>query len=172
MRSVCRNGHLVTLEQYGVPNRVRLNQRVTTACSQISIRVNLLQRSVPYPYPILAILCLLLTYPLKRMQVKTVDHYWNANDKAWKHRDSDSDVPAELVQPVGGGASTDDWKEYGFVVVRRMPDPRSRTNDHTIKFKIVVKDSHLLKACREVIGAVPGLSWNSEPVEVSHCASL
>ncbi|TFK89400.1 P-loop containing nucleoside triphosphate hydrolase protein [Polyporus arcularius HHB13444] len=101
------------------------------------------------------------------MQVKTVDHYWNPSDKSWKHKDTDSDVPAELVQPVGGGASTDDWKEYGFVVVRKMPDPRNRLpNDQTIKFKILVKDSHLLKACREIIGQVPGLSWNNEPVEL------
>lgn len=106
------------------------------------------------------------------MHVKTVDHYWNASDKAWKHKDADSDVPAELVQPVGGGANTDDWKEYGFVVVRKMPDPRNRLpNDQIIKFKILVKDAHLMKACREVIGQVPGLSWNNEPVEVSHVES-
>ena len=102
------------------------------------------------------------------MQFKTVDHCWNASKQTWKYKDSDSDVLAELVQPVGGGTNTDGWKEYGFVIVRKMPGPDHRQN---IKFKIVVKDSHLVKACRGVIGEVPGLSWNSEPVEVSHCAS-
>ena len=103
------------------------------------------------------------------MQFKTVDHYWNSSKQAYNYKDSDSDVLAELVQPVGGGISIDDWKEYGFVIVRRMPGP---DHSQTIKFKIVVKDSYLVKACRGVIGEVPGLSWNSEPVEVSHCASL
>ena len=109
------------------------------------------------------------------MSIKTVDYEWNASTKAYQYQDSTSDVPAELFQPEGGdgggGASIDDWKEYVFVVVRTMPDPRSFSNDQTVKFKIVVKDPHLVKACREIIGEVPGLSWNSEPVEVSHCGS-
>ena len=108
------------------------------------------------------------------MQFKTVDHCWNDRKQEWKYKDSDSDVLAELAQPVGGGTNIDGWKDYGFVIVRKMPGPdfRTRTVDQTIKFKIVVKDSHLVKACRRVIEEVPGLSWNSEPVEVSHGASL
>ena len=99
-------------------------------------------------------------------QIKCVDHYWNADDKAWKHKDTTSDIPAELVQPVGSGASSDDWEEFCFVVVRRLPDPR-RPHEQTIGFKVVVKSPHLLNVCRDIIGQVPGLSWNSQPVEVS-----
>ena len=110
------------------------------------------------------------------MSIKTVDYYYDDSIQAYQYKDPESDVPAELCQPEGGGGGggasiDDDWREYVFVVVRTLPR-RSRTNDQSIKFKIVVKDSHLLKACREVIGELPGLSWNSEPVKVSCCRSL
>lgn len=98
------------------------------------------------------------------MQIKTVDHYWNAHDSAWKHRDNDSSVPAELTEPIGSGASPDDWKEYGFVVVRKLPS----IFDGTIRFRIVLKAAHLITVCQTVIGEIPQLSWNSEPIEVSH----
>ncbi|KAI0708424.1 P-loop containing nucleoside triphosphate hydrolase protein [Earliella scabrosa] len=99
-------------------------------------------------------------------RVKRVDHYWNAEDQAWKHKDTTSDVPAELVQPVGSGASSDDWEEFCFVVVRGLPDPWAAAQEQTISFKIVVKSPHLLNVCRGIIGQVPGLSWNSQPVEL------
>ena len=101
-------------------------------------------------------------------RVKTVDHYWHAEEKAWKHKDTTSDVPAELVQPVGSGASSDDWEEFCFVVVRRHPKPKEN-NEGTrqIAFEIVVKSPYLLKACKEVMAHVRGISWNSPPVTVS-----
>ena len=98
-----------------------------------------------------------------------VDHYWNAHDNAWKHRDNNSDVPAELAEPVGSGTSPDDWKEYGFVVVRKLPF--NPAFDSTVRFKIVLKDSHLIRICRDIIGEIQDLSWNSEPLEVSRAAS-
>ncbi|EJF58309.1 P-loop containing nucleoside triphosphate hydrolase protein [Dichomitus squalens LYAD-421 SS1] len=104
--------------------------------------------------------------------IKCVDHYWNADDKAWTHKDTDSKVPAEAVQPQTSSAgSSDDWKEFCFVVVRKLPGgPVTRRNnqnqDQPITFKIVVKSPHLHKACKEVIGEIPGLSWNAEPVEL------
>ncbi|KAI1786224.1 P-loop containing nucleoside triphosphate hydrolase protein [Ganoderma leucocontextum] len=99
-------------------------------------------------------------------KIKSVDHYWNANDRAWRYEDSQSEIPAEAVQPVGSSAaSSDDWKEFCFVVVREIPDPRL-TLDPTIRFKIVVKSPHLHKACKDIMGNTPGLSWNSDSVEL------
>ena len=104
-------------------------------------------------------------------RVKTVDLYWNAEEKAWKHKNTTSDIPAELVQPVGRGASSDAWKEFCFVVLRRLPDPRD-PHEQTIDFKVVVTSPHLLNVCRDIIGQVPGLSWNSQPVKVSMLCSV
>lgn len=101
------------------------------------------------------------------MQIKTVDHYWNTHDHAWKHRDNGSSVPAELTEPIGSGASPDDWKEYGFVVVRKLP----MMLDGNIRIRIVLKAAHLISVCRTIIGEIPELSWNSEPVEVSRTES-
>ncbi len=100
------------------------------------------------------------------MKIKTVDHYWHASDEAWKYKDTESDIPAELVEPVGSGARSDDWNEFCFVVVRKMPDPRRTYGDKSINFRIVVKSPYLQDVCQEIIGQVPGLSWNSQPVEV------
>lgn len=105
------------------------------------------------------------THRRSNMRTKTVDLYWNAEEKGWKNKDTISDVPAELVEPVGGGSNTDQWEEYDFVIVRRFPDPR-RPQKPTIGFKVVVKSVHLLQVCQKVIGQVPGLSWNTQPVEV------
>ena len=106
--------------------------------------------------------------PYLIMSFKRVDHYYNTGDKAWKHKDTDSELPAEAAQPVGGVAVTDnDWDKFDFVVVRKLPDPRRPYDNPTVTFKVVLKSSHLLNACREVIGEVPRLSWNSKPVEVS-----
>ena len=49
-----------------------------------------------------------------------------------------------------------------FSVIRRMPQ-----NEHQEPtFKIVVKSEYLLKACKDVIISWPGVSWNSDPLEV------
>ena len=102
------------------------------------------------------------------MSLKRVDHYFNAEDKAWKHKETDSDVPAEAAQPVGGVAtSSNDWDDYDFVVVRKLPDPRRPYDNPTVTFKIVLKSALLLNTCREVIGEIPRLSWTAKQVEVS-----
>ena len=106
-------------------------------------------------------------------RVKTVDHYWHAEEKAWKHKDTTSDIPAELVQPVGSGASSDDWKEFCFVVVRTFPRTRADEEEKEPTFHIVIKSPYLLQACKDVVQKVPGLSWNDDPVQVSvHHACL
>lgn len=42
--------------------------------------------------------------------------------------------------------------------------PRERSIDPT--FKVVIKSGYLLKACKDVIRTWPGISWNSDPLEV------
>ncbi|KAH9938893.1 P-loop containing nucleoside triphosphate hydrolase protein [Epithele typhae] len=101
------------------------------------------------------------------MSVKRVDHYYNASEKAWCHKDTDSDIPAEAVQPIGGVVTANnDWDNYDFVVVRKLPDPRRPYDNPNVTFKVVVKSPYLLQACKEVIGDIPRLSWKSKPVEL------
>lgn len=100
------------------------------------------------------------------MSIKRVDHYYNVGEKAWQHKDTESNVPAEAAQPLGGvTVANNDWDKFDFVIVRKLPDPR-QTWDHNVTFKVVLKSPLLLNACREVIGEIPGLSWKSKPVQV------
>lgn len=34
------------------------------------------------------------------------------------------------------------------------------------EFKLIVKSEYILKACKDVIQSWPGISWNSDPLEV------
>lgn len=54
------------------------------------------------------------------------------------------------------------WTQFCFIVVRMVPQPE----DEGISYKVVVKSPYLLTACKDVIQDVPGLSWNSVPLEV------
>ena len=108
------------------------------------------------------------------LKVKRVDYYWSTWSKTWKYRNTGSSVVAEAVRPVGNGTDNDPWANFCFVVVRKLPDPRSHDPsspppDPT--FQVVIKSAYLLKACKDVIGQVPGLSWTAEPLEVSAYAS-
>ena len=108
------------------------------------------------------------------LKVKRVDHYFSTWSKSWKYRNTGSNVVAEAVRPVGNGTDNDPWANFCFVVVRKLPDPRSHDPsspppDPT--FQVVIKSAYLLKACKDVIGQVPGLSWTAEPLEVSAYAS-
>ena len=33
-------------------------------------------------------------------------------------------------------------------------------------YKIIIKSGYILKACKDVIQSWPGISWNSDPLEV------
>lgn len=46
--------------------------------------------------------------------------------------------------------------------MRRIP--RSEHQEPT--FKIVVKSPYIVQACKDVIKAWPGVSWNADPLEV------
>ena len=109
--------------------------------------------------------------PSPKLEIKYVDSKYSEDPKGWQYEDTSNPagVPAELVQPVGMDTSGDDsWDEFCFVVVRRHPKPKEN-NEGTrqIAFEIVVKSPYLLKACKEVMTHVRGISWNSPPVTVS-----
>ena len=108
--------------------------------------------------------------PIFKLDVKYVDAKYNEEDPAgWQNEDTPNpgDVPAELVQPLGMETSDDSWDDYCFVIVRKHPTPEQKAQgDRQVCFEIVVKSSYLLKACKDVIGDISGLSWDSQPVIV------
>ncbi|KIJ54637.1 hypothetical protein M422DRAFT_24545 [Sphaerobolus stellatus SS14] len=95
-------------------------------------------------------------------KVKKVDHFFSKWSQKWKYENSGAKVIPEL-RPLAtdSGEKDDPWKQYCFVVVREVPD-----DGRPAYFKVVIKSPYLLKACVEVVGEVPGLSWNSVPMEV------
>ncbi|TBU30370.1 P-loop containing nucleoside triphosphate hydrolase protein [Dichomitus squalens] len=100
------------------------------------------------------------------LKIKRVDHYWSTWSKSWKYRNTGSGIVAEAVRPVGNGSDNDPWANFCFVVVRKIPEPNKQLEGAEITFQVVVKSPYLLKACKEVIGTVPGLSWTAEPLEL------
>ncbi|KAJ7812430.1 P-loop containing nucleoside triphosphate hydrolase protein [Mycena olivaceomarginata] len=93
--------------------------------------------------------------PPASMEIKRVDHYFSRVSKEWHYKDMDSGVPAE-------GRSDDPWKDYGFVLVRTIPQEQGSQPT----FKIVIKSRYILKACQDVIQTWPGVSWNADPLEL------
>ena len=111
--------------------------------------------------------------PASSLDVKYVDSRYKEEDPSgWEYEDTPNpgDVPAELVQPLGIETTDDSWDEYCFVVVRKYPTPEEKASgNRQIVFEIVIKSVYLLKACKDVIGDVRGLSWSSQPVTVRPC---
>ena len=107
-----------------------------------------------------------IRYETEILKIKRVDHYWSTWSKSWKYRNTGSGVIAEAVRPVGNGSDNDPWANFCFVVVRKIPEPNKQLEGAEITFQVVVKSPYLLKACKEVIGSIPGLSWTAEPLEV------
>jgi len=99
--------------------------------------------------------------PIAHLKVKKVDHFFSRWSKKWKYSNSGANVIPEL-RPLPSEGKDDPWREYCFVVVREIPDDK----EGLPYFKIVVKSPYLLKACKEVIGEVQGVSWNALPLEV------
>ncbi|OCH86746.1 P-loop containing nucleoside triphosphate hydrolase protein [Obba rivulosa] len=103
--------------------------------------------------------------PPPTLKVKRVDHYWSNWSKAWKYRNTSSKVTPEMMTAFGGSSdSSDPWLSFCFVVVRKMPQNMDEGQEPT--FQIVVKSPYLVKACKDVIGDVPGLSWTQDPLQV------
>ncbi|KAJ4467256.1 P-loop containing nucleoside triphosphate hydrolase protein [Lentinula aciculospora] len=98
------------------------------------------------------------------LKIKRVDHYYSRWYKAWKYKNTSSVITVESV-PLINRMENDPWKDYLFVIVRSIPDSdRNRNKEPTFKF--VVKSEYILKACKDVIQSWPGISWNSDPLEI------
>ncbi|KIP01325.1 hypothetical protein PHLGIDRAFT_131296, partial [Phlebiopsis gigantea 11061_1 CR5-6] len=116
------------------------------------------------------------------LKVKRVDHYYSKWSKAWKYRNTGDKVTPEHV-PVGAATVNDPWGEFCFVVqvvqgvevpqhgrqrpfcfvvVRTFPRDKDEAEP---TFKVVIKSSYLLHACKDVIQKYPGLSWNADPLD-------
>ncbi|KDR70007.1 hypothetical protein GALMADRAFT_145052 [Galerina marginata CBS 339.88] len=99
--------------------------------------------------------------PVASTKVKRVDYYYSRWTKSWKYRNTNSKVTVESL-PIMNGGSNDAWKEFSFVIVRTIP----RQENAEPIFKLVVKSEYILKACKDVIRSWPGISWNSDPLEL------
>jgi hypothetical protein len=97
------------------------------------------------------------------LKVKRVDYYYSRWSRKWKYQNSGSNVIPEL-RPLPSEGKEDPWQEFCFVVVRTIP----KSSDQGIEpsFKVVIKSPYLLKACKDVIQQIVGLSWNSIPLEL------
>ncbi|KAK1232481.1 hypothetical protein PQX77_004383 [Marasmius sp. AFHP31] len=96
-------------------------------------------------------------------KIKRVDYYYSRWSREWKYRNTSSKVTVESSNLIGRGSSGM-WKDFNFVLVRTIP----REEDQEPTFKIVLKSEYLVKACKDIIGTWPGISWNSDPLEVGH----
>ncbi|KAI9069058.1 P-loop containing nucleoside triphosphate hydrolase protein [Trametes sanguinea] len=99
--------------------------------------------------------------PPPNLKMKKVDHYWSNWSRAWKYKNTGSNIAAEAVRPV----ANDPWQNVCSVVVRRFPHPRDAEKEE-IAYQIVIKSPYLLKICKDVIKQVPGVSWTAEPLEL------
>ncbi|TFK64312.1 P-loop containing nucleoside triphosphate hydrolase protein [Pluteus cervinus] len=95
------------------------------------------------------------------LKVKRVDYYYSRWTRNWKYRNMSAKVTVEAI-PMMQAVSNDMWKEYSIVLVRRLP----REENIEPTFRIVVKSEYVLKACKDVIQSWPGISWNTDPLEL------
>ncbi|KAF5324114.1 hypothetical protein D9619_011112 [Psilocybe cf. subviscida] len=96
--------------------------------------------------------------PPPSLKVKRVDHYYSSWTKSWKYKNTNSKITLEGFAIVKGGEN-DIWNEFSFVIVRKI-------SELSPIFKLVVKSPYILKACKDVISSWPGVSWNSDPLEL------
>ena len=106
--------------------------------------------------------------PAPNLKIKRVDHFYSRWSKKWKYQNSGSYAIPEAMAPPSSEGKDDPWHQFCLVVVREIPqngmlDPY---------FKVVVKSQYLLKACKDVIGEVQGVSWNVVPLEVDATSSV
>jgi hypothetical protein len=100
--------------------------------------------------------------PPPTLKVKRVDYYYSRWSRKWKYQNSGSNVIPEL-RPLPSDGKEDPWQEFCFVVIRTIPKSEQNLEP---TFKVVVKSQYLLKACKDVIQQVAGLSWNAISLEL------
>lgn len=99
------------------------------------------------------------------LKVKRVDHYYSWWSRSWKYKNMGEHVKPEKL-PAGVTSSTNDndpWKSFCFVVIRSLP---KKEDEGEPSFKVVIKSSYLLKACKDVMQKIPGISWNVDSLQV------
>ncbi|KAJ7766171.1 hypothetical protein B0H16DRAFT_1523250 [Mycena metata] len=99
--------------------------------------------------------------PPASSKIKRVDYFYSRWSKGWKYKNMNSKVTVETL-PILSSGHNDPWKDYSFVIVRTIPQQENRQPT----FKIVIKSEYILKACQDVIQTWPGVSWNSDPLEL------
>jgi hypothetical protein len=99
--------------------------------------------------------------PAPTLKIKKVDHVYGRWSKKWKYQTSGSNAAPEVMSLPADGKD-DPWQQFCFVVVREIP----RNEDMEPYFQIVVKSPYLVKACKDVIAEIQGISWNAVPLEV------
>ena len=57
--------------------------------------------------------------------------------------------------------------ELNIVIMIRIVRSVPRQENLEPTFKLVIKSEYILKACKDVIQSWPGISWNSDPLEVT-----
>lgn len=99
--------------------------------------------------------------PPPNLKIKRVDYYYTRWG-GWKYRNTGSKVVAE-ARPFM--TDNEQWPGYCFVVIRTIPqkdDDKSKPPQH----KFHIKSPYLLKAIKDVMKEVEGVSWNNEPLEL------
>ncbi|KAJ6563432.1 P-loop containing nucleoside triphosphate hydrolase protein [Mycena vulgaris] len=99
--------------------------------------------------------------PPASSKIKRVDYFYSRWSKGWKYKNMNSKVTVETL-PILGGGNNDPWKDYSFVVVRKI----HQKENIQPTFKIVIKSEYILKACQDVIQTWPGVSWNADPLQL------
>lgn len=99
------------------------------------------------------------------LEIKRVDFCFDESQRRWMYKDSDSNARPEAHLDIPSDIPNE---KYCFFVVRRLPvnvEPGVEA-----AFAISIKSPHLLKACRDVMQYLPGISWTAQPLEV--CSSI
>ncbi|KAG6835827.1 hypothetical protein H0H93_014300 [Arthromyces matolae] len=117
--------------------------------------------------------------PVPSLKIKRVDYYYSRWSKSWKYRvrfqvgnemftahsllnqNMSSKVTVETV-PILQSGSNDPFKDYSFVLVRKVP----KLEYQEPTFKLLIKSGYIVKACQDVINTWPGISWNADPLEL------
>lgn len=99
----------------------------------------------------------------KGLKIKQLDFYFDEGKNEWTYRDSSPNVRPDAHLSM---ISDDDSEEYCFFVVRELPAKGIDTHGVEATFSISIKSPHLLKACRDVMQHIPGISWTEQPLEV------
>jgi hypothetical protein len=101
--------------------------------------------------------------PSPNLGIKKVDYYYSRWHKKWKYANTGSNIVPELrPAPESPGGTDDAWNVYCFVVIRNVPQEENRE----AYFKVQIKSPYLVKACKEVIDEMNGLSWTAVPLQV------